>query len=57
MDPRTRTLLRVNIEDLYESERRIQILMGSEVEPRREWIENNVSFTLEDDFEIQGGNK
>ena len=57
MDPRTRTLLKVKIEDLYESERRIQVLMGSEVEPRREWIENNVSFTLEDDFDIEGGSK
>ena len=53
MDPKTRTLIRVNIEDFNETDNRIAILMGDRVEPRREWIENNVSFELEDNFTLE----
>lgn len=49
MDPDTRTMIRVNIEDATRAERRVSVLMGDKVEPRREWIEGNVSFTMEDD--------
>ncbi len=54
MSPETRKLVRVNIDDLADAERRIETLMGDRVEPRREWIENNVSFTFEDDFIVEG---
>ena len=37
MNPETRTLIRVTIEDLAR-ERRINVLMGDKVEPRRKWI-------------------
>ena len=44
MNPETRTLIRVTIEDGAKSERRITTLMGDKVEPRRRWIEENVDF-------------
>src|SRR5699024_3549198 len=48
MDPETRTLIRVWIDDAAQAERRVTTLMGDKVPPRRKWIENNVQFTLED---------
>lgn len=53
MNPETRTLIRVGIEDFSEADNRVSILMGDEVEPRREWIENNVSFDNEDNFTLE----
>ena len=50
MDPEKRSLIRVTIEDAALVEKRIRVLMGDKVEPRKEWIEENVDFTLEDDF-------
>ncbi|KLL24661.1 DNA gyrase subunit B [Streptococcus agalactiae] len=47
MNPETRTLIRVTIEDLARAERRVNVLMGDKVPPRRQWIEDNVKFTLE----------
>ena len=41
MDPDTRTLLRVDIEDLFEANEIFTILMGEQVEPRRKFIEDN----------------
>jgi DNA gyrase subunit B len=41
MDPARRTLLKVTIEDAIEAERMFTILMGEEVEPRREFIEKH----------------
>lgn len=52
MDPETRTLIQVSIDDAALVERRVSVLMGDKVEPRREWIEQNVQFTLEDNFTI-----
>jgi topoisomerase-4 subunit B len=52
MNPKTRTLIQVKIEDLADADQRIRVLMGDNVQPRREWIENNVSFATEDDFRI-----
>ncbi|HHY73250.1 MAG TPA: DNA topoisomerase IV subunit B [Bacillus bacterium] len=52
MDPETRTLIRVTIEDIARAERRVTTLMGDKVEPRRRWIETNVAFGLEDDVNI-----
>ncbi|MED3551901.1 DNA topoisomerase IV subunit B [Cytobacillus praedii] len=52
MDPETRTLIRVRIDDAARAERRVTTLMGDKVEPRRKWIESNVAFGLEEDASI-----
>ncbi|MCI6107673.1 MAG: DNA topoisomerase IV subunit B [bacterium] len=52
MHPGSRTLIRVNIEDAQLAEKRVSVLMGDEVAPRKEWIDENVEFTLEDDYQI-----
>lgn len=52
MNPETRTLIQVSIDDAAIVERRVSVLMGDKVEPRRDWIEQNVQFTLEDNFVI-----
>ena len=41
MDPSKRTLLRVKLEDADETDRAFTVLMGTEVEPRRQFIEDN----------------
>lgn len=50
MNPENRRLIRVNLTDAALAEKRIHVLMGDHVEPRKEWINENVDFTLEDDF-------
>ncbi len=52
MNPLTRSLIRVNITDALLAERRVSVLMGDKVEPRKEWIDENVIFTLEDDYVV-----
>ena len=52
MNPKTRTLIKVNIDDAMLAEKRVSVLMGDKVEPRKEWIEENVEFSLEDDYKI-----
>ena len=52
MNPLTRTLIKVNIDDASLAEKRVGVLMGDKVEPRKEWIEENVEFSLEDDYKI-----
>jgi topoisomerase-4 subunit B len=52
MNPETRTLIRVRIDDAQLAERRVTTLMGDKVEPRREWIESNVQFTLDEEGSI-----
>lgn len=49
MDPETRTLVRVTIDDLSLAEKRVSVLMGNKVEPRRKWIEENVAFTMDEE--------
>jgi DNA gyrase subunit B len=44
MNPEKRTLLKVDMEDAVEADRIFQMLMGDEVEPRREFIEKNARF-------------
>ena len=50
MNPDSRTLIRVNITDAALAQKRVEVLMGDKVEPRKEWIDENVEFTLEDDY-------
>lgn len=50
MNPETRTLIRVNINDAALAQKRVEVLMGDKVEPRKEWIDENVEFTLEDNY-------
>ncbi|GAB5053384.1 DNA topoisomerase IV subunit B [Pediococcus ethanolidurans] len=52
MNPETRTLVRVRIDDAALAERRVTTLMGDKVEPRRNWIEDNVEFSLEEEGSI-----
>ena len=52
MDPEKRSLFRVKITDVALAEKRVSVLMGDKVEPRKEWIEENVDFTLEDNYEM-----
>lgn len=53
MDPATRTLIQVSIEDAMVAERRVSVLMGDKANLRRDWIEENVSFTMEDSFAVE----
>ena len=52
MDPEERKLIKVNITDAALAEKRVSVLMGDAVEPRKNWIEENVIFSLEDDYKI-----
>ena len=52
MNPETRSLVKVNITDAALAEKRVSVLMGDAVEPRKQWIEENVEFSLEDSYEI-----
>lgn len=52
MNPETRTLIQVDIEDAAVAEHHVSVLMGDKVAPRREWIEDHVQFSLEDQFQI-----
>ncbi|MDF2837943.1 MAG: topoisomerase subunit [Paenibacillus sp.] len=45
MNPESRTLLQVQIEDAAKAERRVSTLMGDKVDPRKRWIIENVDFT------------
>ena len=54
MNPQTRTLVKVMVDDDTEgeAEKRINVLMSDDVGPRREWIDSHVSFTMEDNYVI-----
>ena len=52
MNPETRSLIRVTITDALLAEKRVSVLMGDKVEPRKEWINENVEFTMEDNYVI-----
>ena len=53
MDPDKRSLVKVSITDAALAEKRVSVLMGDAVEPRKNWIEENVVFSLEDDYVIK----
>ena len=50
MNPRTRQLIRVKIEDPLLVERRVSVLMGKDAAIRRKWVEENVDFNTVDHF-------
>ena len=52
MDPEQRSMVKVNITDAALAEKRVSVLMGDVVEPRKNWINENVVFTLEDNYKI-----
>ena len=52
MDPKYRSLVKVNIIDGALAEKRVSVLMGDAVEPRKNWINENVEFSLEDAYKI-----
>ena len=53
MDPDNRMLVKVGITDAALAEKRVSVLMGDAVEPRKLWIEENVEFSLEDSYKIK----
>ena len=53
MDPDKRNMVKVNIEDVALAEKRVSVLMGDAVEPRKNWIDENVEFSLEDSYKIK----
>ncbi|MBA8763435.1 DNA topoisomerase IV subunit B [Staphylococcus coagulans] len=52
MNPETRTLIRVQIDDEVRSSKRVSTLMGDKVAPRRDWIERHVQFGMQEDQSI-----
>lgn len=50
MDPRTRLLIQVDIEDPILVEKRVNVLMGRDTSIRRAWVEENVDFNKVDSF-------
>ncbi|PPE05644.1 DNA topoisomerase IV subunit B [Mesoplasma corruscae] len=49
MNPQARKLILVTIEDVLLAEKSFRTLMGEDAEKRKEWIQENVKFTLEDE--------
>ncbi len=53
MNPESRSLIKVNITDVSLAEKRVSVLMGDKVEPRKDWIEENIEFSLEDNYLLE----
>lgn len=53
LNPETRMLMKVTIDEAAEAERLITILMGSDAEERKKYIEKHANFNKVDDFEIK----
>ncbi len=52
MNPLTRTLVQVTLDDAAACERRVSVLMGNKAELRRKWIDENIDFTLEESYQV-----
>jgi len=50
MDPETRTLRRITLEDARRADEIFTVLMGEQVEPRKEWIERNARYAVNIDI-------
>ncbi|MBE7089688.1 MAG: DNA gyrase subunit B [Clostridiales bacterium] len=50
MDPKSRTMMQVSLEDVAEAERLITILMGDEVAARKQYIFDHADFNKQDNF-------
>ena len=50
MDPETRTLRRITLEDARRADAIFTVLMGEQVEPRKEWIEQNAKYAVNIDI-------
>ena len=50
MNPETRTLRRITLDDAVKADEIFTILMGEEVEPRKQWIETNAKYVVNLDF-------
>ena len=50
MDPKTRTLRRITLEDARRADEIFTVLMGEQVEPRKEWIERNAKYAVNIDI-------
>ena len=50
MNPETRTMVRITVEDAAKADEIMTILMGDKVEPRREFIEQNAKLVQNLDF-------
>ena len=50
MDPKTRLLIQVDIEDPFVVEKRVAVLMGKDTSVRKKWVEENVDFNVVDTF-------
>ncbi len=50
MDPEKRTLRRITLEDARKADEIFTILMGEQVEPRKEWIERNAKYAINIDI-------
>lgn len=57
MNPETRLLIRVTLEDEALAEKRLSTLMGNKVAPRRKWIESHVQFTMEEEDSLLNDQK
>jgi len=50
MDPEKRTLRRITLDDAVQADQIFTVLMGEEVEPRKQWIEENAKYAVNLDY-------